>query len=406
MRSFAPLVAMAGLLLAQGGPTNVEVAAVKRKKVVPGRTFVGTVVPSRTSTVGTEVEGLVVAYLVHEGERVEEGQPLCRLRTRALELDLAVAQALLLQRKQELLELENGARPEERAQAQARLGQAKADLELSRWKEERTRALFEKGSVTEDEVKETSLAAARGEEKVREEEEGVRLVEAGPRAERKEQARAGVAAQQAAVDRLDEDLKRHTILAPFAGYVVREHTEVGQWLGKGSPVVEIAALDEADILVPVLEDYVGGVRLGAKAAVTVGALPGVAFDGRVAHIVPSGDARARTFPVKVRVANAPEGGSVRLKAGMFARVVLAVGEPADTLLVPKDALVLGGPSPMVYVVGEADSTVRPVPVEAGLAEDGWIAVTGPVAEGQKVVVRGNERLRPGQQVTVVEGRGE
>ncbi len=405
MRMFAPLVAMTGLLLAQGGPAHVEVAAVIAKSVVPGRTFVGTVVPSRVSTVGTEVEGLVVAYLVDEGDRVEAEQPLCRLRTRALEIALAGAQAQLRLRQQELIELENGARPEERAQAQARLGQAKADLELARWKRERTRALFEKGSVTEDEVKETSLAALRGEEKVREEEEGVALVEAGPRAERKEQARANVAVQQAVVDRLDEDLKRHTILAPFAGYVVREHVEVGQWLGKGSPVVEIAALDEVDILLPVLEDYVTGIRVGARAAVTVGALAGAAREGKVVHVVPSGDPRARTFPVKVRVPNPPERGAVRLKAGMFARVVLAVGEPAPALLVPKDALVLGGPSPIVYVVDEPASTVRPVPVEAGLAEDGLIVVTGPLAEGQKVVVRGNERLRPGQPVVVVNGKG-
>jgi multidrug efflux pump subunit AcrA (membrane-fusion protein) len=98
-------------------------------------------------------------------------------------------------------------------------------------------------------------------------------------------------------------------------------------------------------------------------------------------------------------------GDHELKAGMLAHVTLAVGQPQPVLLVPKDALVLGGRTPLVYVVeGNSKSkqaTVRAAAVELGVADQGDIQVIGDLKAGQQVVVRGNERLRPGLPVTVV-----
>ena len=88
---------------------------------------------------------------------------------------------------------------------------------------------------------------------------------------------------------------------------------------------------------------------------------------------------------------------------MFVRVWLDVGEPTPQLLVPKDALVLGGPAPIVYVVTpspEGPPTVRPVPVKTGESMGTLICVMAELAVGDLVVTRGNERLRPGQQVVV------
>ena len=86
---------------------------------------------------------------------------------------------------------------------------------------------------------------------------------------------------------------------------------------------------------------------------------------------------------------------------MFARVTLAVGKPTPCVLVPKDAVVLGGPTPMVFVAADAPdgkTTVRPVPVTLGPAQGAWIAAIGEIKEGEQVIVEGNERVRPGQEV--------
>src|SRR5206468_10870550 len=102
------------------------------------------------------------------------------------------------------------------------------------------------------------------------------------------------------------------------------------------------------------------------------------FMGRVATINPQADPRSHTFPVKIRVQNRIENDQPLLKAGMFARVTLAVGKPTACVLVPKDAVVLGGPSPMVYVAATSGGkmTVKPVPVTLGPAQGTWIAAMG------------------------------
>ena len=232
-------------------------------------------------------------------------------------------------------------------------------------------------------------------------------MEAGPRAERVAQAKARLQVQEAEVRRLTDDLERHTIRAPFTGFVTSEHTEVGQWLGKGAPVAEVAALDEVDVTIPVLEDYVGGLQLGTPVAVTIDALPGRSFQGALSAIVPRADTRGRTFPVRIRVLNHAVAGSVLIKAGMFARVRLDVGEKQKALLVPKDAVVVGmGPQPLLFVVDPEKSVAMPLPVQLGIAVDDLVQVTGPVAAGMPVVVRGNERIIPNPQGSPVAITGE
>jgi multidrug efflux pump subunit AcrA (membrane-fusion protein) len=110
--------------------------------------------------------------------------------------------------------------------------------------------------------------------------------------------------------------------------------------------------------------------------------------------------------VKVRLTNEESAGGPLLKAGMIARVTLPVGQEHQALLVHKDALVLGGPSPVVYALDPSAAdpqlgTVRPVPVTLGVASGSSIEITGPLEPGQRVVVQGNERLRPGQEVKVI-----
>jgi len=393
MRRFVLVLLLGAAAAQERPPALVVVADAVEQEVTAQRSFVGSVEAVRTSVVESEVEGLVEEYLAEEGMRVEAGAPLAKLRTRLAEIALDAAKAELKLRTEELRELKNGSRPEELAQARARFASAKAANDLRQWRLGRAKQLFETNVISEDELKEAQMTARLAEELLAEVQEGLRLAEAGPREEKIAQAEAKVEAQKAEVARLEDNLARHTIRAPFAGYVVKEHTEVGEWLGKGAAVAEIIALDEVDIVAPVVEDYILGVQVGMDATVTVGAVPGREFQGKVFAIVPGADELARTFPVKVRVKN-PEG--PLLKAGMFATVHLPVGGTEKAVLVPKDAIVLGGPSPTVYVVAEGKAVA--MPVQLGTAVGDLVQVKGGVQGGQKVVVRGNERLQPGQPV--------
>ncbi|MFG0333774.1 MAG: efflux RND transporter periplasmic adaptor subunit, partial [Maioricimonas sp. JB049] len=202
----------------------------------------------------------------------------------------------------------------------------------------------------------------------------------------------------------ESKIVKHTMIARFNGYVVSEHTEVGAWVNSGDPVAEIVALDRVDVLAHVLETHVPHIRPGIESRVEVPALPDRLFVGKVAIVIPEGDQRSRTFPVKVRLENEIIDEQPLLKAGMLARVTLPTGARKKSLLVPKDALVLGGARPMVYVVdlGGKGPTgkARPVPVELDVPSGAYMAVSGELKPGERVVVRGNERLRPDQEVTI------
>lgn len=406
----------------QTPPARVKVAPVQERQMATGHTFVGTVTPLRTSTVGSPVEGRVVELAVNEGDTVKKDQKLAQLRTRQLEIQLAAANAELGLRKQELAELENGSRPEEIRQAHARMSAAKALSEFTRLRLKRMQTLFARDAASEDQLQESASAAEEAAQVYLEKKAAWELAVAGPRKEKIEQARARAVAQQEGIKRTEDDIAEHTIVAPFDGYVTREHTEVGQWIAKGDPVAEVVELDSVHVEVPVLESYVSRLRVGMPARVTLAALPGQDFSAQVELIVPQADVRSRSFPVKVRLKNRPSPGGVLFNPGMFARVTLPLGSKQKVPVVPKDAVVLGERSPYVCVVDPMpkqppseenpsdggsskepapDGVARRVPVELGAADDGWIEVRGPLGPGDRVVVEGNERLFSGTPVIII-----
>ncbi len=398
------ILALAHPALAQapkGAPQSpkVFVAPARFDKVSEPKTFVGTIKPLRKSIVGSAAPGRVEEYLVNEGDFVKKGQPIAHLRRGIIGAEKKSAEAELTLRKAELAELE-GSWQDEIVQAKAKLASAQAMLSFRQAKRDRGKTLGT--SVTREEVEENTALASQAQAMVDEGDATVRLLTQGPREAKNEQIRAKVAVQEAEVERLTEQYERHTLFAPFDGYVTAELTEVGQWVMQGDPAAEIAELSMVDVEIGVLEDYVARLEISVVGDVEVPALRGRRFEGTIAVINPQADARSRTFPVKVRVQNMETNKVPLLKAGMFARVTLGVGDSVEVPLVPKDSVVLGGQTPIVYVVDTdkgGKSTVRPVPVTLGASRGLWISVRpGEIKKDELIVVEGNERLRPLQEV--------
>ncbi len=422
VRAFIVGLATCGVLFchlaaasAQMPPGRVAVAEVQEREITLGRTFVGTVAPKRISTVGSAIEGQVILLRAREGDRVAKGDVLAQLRTEQLQLQLAAAEAQLQALKHVLDQLKISL-PEEITQAEARREASKALMDFAVSKLNRSKPLFERHAISEDELQERRSTALAAKEKYRENLVAHRLAAAVAPIKLRE-AEAKVAAQKEETGRLQDDLEQHTIRAPFDGYITQEQTEVGQWVSKGDPIVEMVEVDEIDIEIPVLENLIAELQVGMKAQVTLGALPGRRWEAPVLAIVPKADVRSRTFPVKVRLENESGPGGVLLKPGMFARVTLAVGAKGPAKLVPKDALVLGGEWPIVYVVGpmpeqppakgppadgpSLDGVARKVSVELGAAIDELIVVRSPLLKaGDLVVTEGNERLFEGQPLII------
>jgi HlyD family secretion protein len=394
-------------------PVPVVTAPAARMELQSGQPFVGTVLPVRSSDVGSAVDGRVVTLPIVDGQHVKAGEPIAELLRGLLEIERAGAEAELERLRQVLAELQAGSRTEEISQARALVAGLEARLDYARSRVARLGRLAERGTSTVDELQDAQTELRAIEAQLQGSRANLQLVEAGPRQEQIAQAAAAVAVQNAAVERIDDQLGKHTIRAPFDGWVVERHAEAGQWLSRGTLVARIAELDRVEVEARVPELSIGSLRRGAEVRVEFDAAADQVWLGTVAHIVPQADLLSRSFPVKILVENRIDAGEPVLKAGMLARVWLPVGKTGEVVVVPKDAVVLGGPRPFVYVVDTAatptpDTAVaaagtaiaRRVDVSLGAAVEGHVEIRGGLEPGTLVVVRGNERLRPGMAVTV------
>jgi RND family efflux transporter MFP subunit len=404
------------LLAAQNGfaqqnglpPANVVTAKAIEREVVTGHTFVGSVMPRRISNVGSAVDGRVVDFKVSLGDRVKKGDELAQLLTKQLEIELAGATAERDNRQAALDEAKVG-RPEEIEQSQARLAARKAARDYADARLKRYQKATNKNVYTQEQVEEIYSVFVLADKAHLEEQIALKLLRAGARREVIQQWEAKLAVQEQIIAAIEDQLEKHTIRAPFDGYIVAEHTESGQWLARGDLVATVAELDQIDVEIQVLESYVPFVKIGDEVRLEVTSLPAENLVGRVAEIVPQADLRTRNFPVRVRLDNKIMDGQPQIKAGMFARATLAVGRTAHAVLVPKDAVVLGGPTPVVFITeaggvnaqGAKTAKVRTASVQLGATWEGYIQVTGKVAPGDTVIVQGNERLMAGQSVVVV-----
>ena len=130
--------------------------------------------------------------------------------------------------------------------------------------------------------------------------------------------------------------------------------------------------------------------------VAITSLPGQTREGTIDTILPQGDAMTRTFPVRVVLDNP----GFTIRPGMEAVATFDLSEKFTALMVPKDAVVTAGDQSLVYRV--ADGKAFPVPVGVEGYHGGLAAVSGGLNAGEMVVIRGNERLRPGQPVAAME----
>lgn len=417
-------------LWAQGarGPALVAVAPVVEQEAASSETFIGTVMAKRRSIVGCAVDGRVLHFFAEEGDLVkmqkpEEqdetmadliGQPVAQLRTKTLEIQIAAALAERELRAQELKQLE-ASLPQQLEQAKARKLASEAKSKFAQSDLKRVQGLFRQARA----VSQADLDAAVSTGTSTQQdflEASSRVVELEQTSDLKiAQAQAKLLVQEEEVHRLTDLKAKYTIRAPFKGHVVTKHVEVGQWVQQGDPIVEIIELDPVEVELALPASYIHRLQ-GALAAkltanevlqveVQIDALPDQLFSGKVTKIVPDADRRSRSFPVKVEVPNSHDAGHP-LKPGMLARVSLSVGSQGKVLMVPKDALVLGGRSRMVYVMAKtADgkgATAKPVNVTIGAAFGSMVEVRGDLKKGDQVVIAGNERLRPGQAIRTAE----
>ncbi|HYG65113.1 MAG TPA: HlyD family efflux transporter periplasmic adaptor subunit [Thermoanaerobaculia bacterium] len=287
-------------------------------------------VEATEAQLGFQVPGQISALDVREGDRVRAGQVLARLDPVEAEARRAQVAAQVAGARAQLAELEAGSRREEVAQARAALDVAQDREADARRDLERNRMLFDGGAIPREALDKSRLAVEVAGSQRTQAAEQLRLVQAGPRRERVDAARAQLAQAEAALRASEASLENLTLTAPFDGVVTVRHREPGEIVVAGAPVLTLMDPGSRWVRIYIKEDRLGEVRIGAPAAIRSDTFPDKRYQGQVSFIaseaeftpksVQTTEERVRlVYEVKVRVTGDPAN---ELKPGLPADVTL------------------------------------------------------------------------------------
>jgi RND family efflux transporter MFP subunit len=202
---------------------------------------------------------------------------------------------------------------------------------------------------------------------------------------------AEMAAARARVALTRERLKRATLRAPFGGIVSERFLQAGEWAESGAAIVRLVDTSSLEVQTWVPVNALKFVRQGST--LNLAGNPSNAI-GTVRTIVPVGDNRSRLYELRLTM------DKHSWPVGADVRVAVPTSEARKVLTVPRDALVLRRDGTTVYRI-DAEGLAQRVSVNTGIAVGDFIEVDN-IASGDRVVIRGGERLRPGQAVNIIE----
>jgi len=194
--------------------------------------------------------------------------------------------------------------------------------------------------------------------------------------------------------RLQIQLDKSTVRAPFDGVVLAKLKEQGEWVNPGTAVARIASTNDLVVKVAISEKLVRFQNSGDTLPVTINALSSN-IQGQAAGFIPVADIRSKSATLKISIPY-----QRKMIRNMSATVEVPSGRKQLLRLLPRDAVVKFNGQNFVYTVTEGKAKMLPIKVVARTGVDVAVAEP-PLAKGMDLVIDGNDRLRPGQPVEIV-----
>jgi RND family efflux transporter MFP subunit len=344
----AALLACTATGLAAQELAPVTLTEARLAPVVEELRLTGTLTSPRVARLAPQVEGRVAAIEVDAGSRVAAGDTVLRLDDELARLQVAQAGAA---RREAVAELED---------ARRRLSEL-SDLAQR------------EGIVPESDVRAAAAEVERDSAVV-------------------ERRKAELALAEAL-------LRRHQITAPFDGVIAARSSELGEWVGTDTQVLELVAVDALRLDVQVPQGYFGRITTDTPVTLRLDPMREARIETKITEIVPVSDPTARTFLARIDLDNAQG----RMTPGMSAQATLRMDTGQEGVVVPRDALVRYPDGRIVVWVASVDGDAYSVSerqVRSGLSAAGQVEILSGLKAGSQVVVGGNEALREGQRVRV------
>jgi RND family efflux transporter MFP subunit len=319
-------------------PPSVSVVAARMVKLAPKMALPGTVVSLNDSHIASEVEGKI-AWVADVGTVVPQGGVVARI-------DQSIAK----------LQLDSD---------RANYNRLAAQLKFDRAQAMRMDNLFGQNAI------------ARA---TKDQAESTRDADTG-----------ALAAAKAAMMKSQYQYDHSIIRAPFPGRVVQRLINPGEYATVGKDIARLVDIDSLEVSAQIPID--ASRYLKEKLPITM-MIQGKPVEGVVRAIVPVGDIVSRSIEVRIVV----PAGSVTV--GDAVRVYIPSAEPRSVLAVPRDAIVLREDNTYIFKV-DGKNTAQRIAVETGTEDGVLVEVKGLIAPGERVIVRGAERLEVGEKVRAI-----
>jgi len=192
---------------------------------------------------------------------------------------------------------------------------------------------------------------------------------------------------------VEDQLARTSIDAPFDGIVVQRLMMPGERVDIGDNVVRIVDQQHLEVVARAPLEYYSFVQPGQQLEIRTGP---VIASGIVRTVVAVGSENTHLFELRLDI----EGNS--FPVGQTLRVSIPTSTQREALVVPRDALVLRPDSISVFIIDQ-EQKAQQIMVTTGIGSGDKIEVLGDLVDGDTVIIRGNERLQPGQAVSIMQG---
>lgn len=210
----------------------------------------------------------------------------------------------------------------------------------------------------------------------------------------RDEAENNLRVAQAALQLTEAKLAKMELKAPFSGIIGLRSVSIGDYVKEGADLVNLESVDPLKVDFRVPEIYLRQVQPGQTLSVTLDAVPGKTYEGKVTAVNPLVDASGRAIVIRAVVRN-PD---TTLRPGMFARVRLYTREVQEAKVVPETALVPAGDEQYVFRV--VDGKALRTKVEIGQRRDGVVEILNGLDADATVVTAGQLKLRDGTNVRV------
>jgi len=191
----------------------------------------------------------------------------------------------------------------------------------------------------------------------------------------------------------EKQLSQTIVTAPAKGVIFEKKVNIGEFVGSGTQLCAIAALDEVRITVYLPETLIAGIRIGDNVKIKADAYPGLIFSGKVNAIIPvSSD--AKTFPTEIIIKNDRPS---KLLAGMSTSVVFNADKTSIGIAIPRTAITANKKGNFVYVIHRSDKAVL-TPITIGKSYGDYIVVSDGLHKGDTIMINGMLNAADGKQI--------